>query len=373
MDGRNDLVGEFAAAFDAAEPPELDLGPRDAPVVVSLAHDEALRLPHFLDHHRALGVARFLVVDNASDDGTSELLDAQPDVVRLPSARPYRDFARVWRRLVADLWCEGRWVLFPDIDELFVHPGWPRAPLGPLLRHWEAEGREAVFAPMVDMYPDRPLREVSYAPGGSFLEACPMFDSDGYRMMVRKEEEARELSPPVLFRGGARERLFFAPRERPATALDRLLLRAVFSPRRPMRRGALRRRLDERVMRRVGPALPDAAPNMGKLPLVRWRRGLAFPRGPHRLSPRVEVAEEWGALLHFKYLDDFDAKTRHALERGQHFDGAAEYRRYDAEAARLMERGAAYAGSRRFRGVEDLEAVGLLRSSARLDAALARA
>lgn len=89
MSGWHDLADEFASAFNAAEPPEPDLGPPDAPLLVSLAHGEALRLPHSLDHHRALGFRRFLIVDNASDGGTSEFLDAQPDVVRLPSARPY--------------------------------------------------------------------------------------------------------------------------------------------------------------------------------------------------------------------------------------------------------------------------------------------
>ena len=315
-------------------------------------------------------------MDNASGDGTSELLDAQADVVRLPSARPYRDFAHVWRRLVADLWCEGRWVLFPDVDELFVHPGWPRAPLGALLRFWEAEGREAVFAPMIDMYPPGPLRDVAYEAGRPFLEACPMFDGEGYRLRPRDPADARRASPPIALRGGARERLFHEPRRRRPTALERRVAAMAFSPKRRLSSAGaspLARRLDEAVFRLLRPTIPKGAPNMTKLPLVRWRRGLAFSRGPHRLSPPVGIAEEWGALLHFKYLDDFASKTRHALERGQHFDGASEYRRYDAEAARLMEGGAAYEGSRRFGGVEDLEAAGLMRSSARLDAALARA
>jgi hypothetical protein len=42
--------------------------------------NEAARLPHFLRHHRALGVRHFLAVDNASTDATPDLLRDQPDV-----------------------------------------------------------------------------------------------------------------------------------------------------------------------------------------------------------------------------------------------------------------------------------------------------
>ena len=44
--------------------------------------DEAVRLPHFLDHYRALGVSHFLFVDNESSDGTLDLLRDAADVVR---------------------------------------------------------------------------------------------------------------------------------------------------------------------------------------------------------------------------------------------------------------------------------------------------
>jgi hypothetical protein len=39
--------------------------------------NEELRLPHFLDYHRKLGVDRFFIVDNASED---DAFAAQPDV-----------------------------------------------------------------------------------------------------------------------------------------------------------------------------------------------------------------------------------------------------------------------------------------------------
>eukprot|EP01031_Cornospumella_fuschlensis_P042141 gene42141-51456_t len=49
-------------------------------VVRAKDYTEALRLPSTLDHHRRLGVDRFLVIDNGSVDGTVDYLTSQPDV-----------------------------------------------------------------------------------------------------------------------------------------------------------------------------------------------------------------------------------------------------------------------------------------------------
>ena len=46
----------------------------------STVRNEAVRLPFWLEHHRRLGVGHFLIVDNASDDGTPAFLADQPDV-----------------------------------------------------------------------------------------------------------------------------------------------------------------------------------------------------------------------------------------------------------------------------------------------------
>ncbi len=42
--------------------------------------DERVRLPWFLHYYRAMGVRHFLMVDNASTDGSTEYLRNQPDV-----------------------------------------------------------------------------------------------------------------------------------------------------------------------------------------------------------------------------------------------------------------------------------------------------
>jgi hypothetical protein len=47
-------------------------------VVLGAMHDEAHHVESHLDHHRALAVERFWIVDHRSADGTRELLARQP-------------------------------------------------------------------------------------------------------------------------------------------------------------------------------------------------------------------------------------------------------------------------------------------------------
>ena len=70
---------------------------------------------------------------------------------------------------------------------------------------------------------------------------------------------------------------------------------------------------------------PTVATQAFKVPLVKWTTGNAFINS-HRLNP-VKLAPVTGALLHFKYFQDF-RQIDDALEHGEHYAGAAEYRRY---------------------------------------------
>ena len=168
----------FRDVFDMDAPPprpELEGGP----VAISLCHNEMLRLPDFLRHHRQIGVRHFFVVDNDSTDGSGEYLDAQPDVTRLYTRKPYQEFKATFRAWPCDHYAEGRWILEPDVDEHLIYPGWPEVPLAHLLSHWDATGSEAVFAPMVDMYADRPLAEVRHGAEARMSETYPLFDGEG--------------------------------------------------------------------------------------------------------------------------------------------------------------------------------------------------
>ncbi|MBN9672671.1 glycosyltransferase family 2 protein [Roseibium aggregatum] len=354
------------ALFDAFGTPAADglTVPGDGVVAVVLAYNEALRFPYFLEHYRVLGIRHFIVVDNASNDGTGALLAGQPDISVIRTEKPYRDYKSVWRQLICDRYLEGRWVIFPDVDELLVYPGWPELSIDGLAEYLDRDGFQALFTPMVDMYPEGPLKDLAYESGQSFAEVCPFFDGDGYRYNPLKGSHGKRYrTPPRHVFGGTRERLFHQNAKRPKNALDRLLLSTIFNLRANARRSDLGRKLDHLLFKLVKSALPSPAAVQSKIPLLKWDAGLKFSGGVHGIDRDIAVAPDWGALLHFKYLDDFRSKVAEAISRKQHTDNAGHYVDYDSQMDRLMQEGLRYPGSVRFTGPRSLIDCGLMRET----------
>ncbi|EAV43458.1 hypothetical protein SIAM614_02236 [Stappia aggregata IAM 12614] len=354
---------QLIEAFGSEMPLGLNI-PADGVVAVILAYNELLRFPYFLEYYRALGISHFLVVDNNSSDGSPEFLASQPDVQLIRTEKEYRDYKSIWRQLLCDRYLTDRWVIFPDVDELFVYPGWPEKKIDNIVQYLNAGNYAAMFCPMVDMYPAGPLRDLTYRPGQSFLEVCPWFDASGYRYNPLKGSHGKRYKTPArhVF-GGTRERLFHQNSKRTKTAFDRLLLTTVFSLRSKEPNSALGRKLDQLILKLVKNALPSPAAIQSKIPLIKWQRGYTFSGGVHGIAQQIPVAPVWGALLHFKYLDDFQRKVAEALRRRQHTDNAGHYREYDAQSSAVMEVGLLGDTSRLFQGVHSLQDCGLVRES----------
>ncbi|MDN3721452.1 glycosyltransferase family 2 protein [Roseibium salinum] len=112
--------------------------------------------PIFLDHYRSLGISNFIVVDNNSDDGTDALLEAASDVLVLRTGKPYREHKSNWRQLICDRYLNGKWVIFPDVDELFVYPRWPEVKIHELTAYLDHYGYECMFFDYGRHVPKRP-------------------------------------------------------------------------------------------------------------------------------------------------------------------------------------------------------------------------
>ena len=97
-----------------------------------------------------------------------------------------------------------------------------------------------------------------------------------------------------------------------------------------------------------------------KVPLVKWRRGYAFVTS-HRLN-RIRLASITGALLHFKYFQDFGARVQYAIDSDMHYDGSAEYRRYGELLRKDPALSMTYSGSERYHGSEDLVRLNLIKT-----------
>ena len=171
---------------------------------VIVARNERERLPHLLDHHRRLGVDRFLVIDNSSSDGSVCYLLEQADVHVLSTAASYQA-ARLgidWIERVLDEFCADTWCLILDCDELFVYPGCHVTPIGRFCEQLMGRHLSCLATMFIDLYGDGPIADTHLQQNASPLDSCSWFNGTGY---VRIPTGGRV---PRIF-GGARARLFW--------------------------------------------------------------------------------------------------------------------------------------------------------------------
>ncbi len=258
-------------------------------LLFSTLRNERVRLPYFLRYYRDLGVNHFLIVDNDSDDGSREFLETQPDVSLWTTRHSYKRsrFGVDWLNWLQMKYAHGHWALVVDPDEFFVYPFCDTRPLRALTDWLVASSIKSFSAMLLDMYPKGPFDLTPYREGQDPLEIAPYFDSGNYT--VTRNANFGNL----WIQGGPRARMFFAD-------------------------------------------LPERAPALNKVPLVKWDRQYAYVSSTHMLLPRGlnQVYDEWGGekasgcLLHAKFLDTFAHKAEEEMQRRQHYANSHEYRAY---------------------------------------------
>jgi len=322
------------------------------PVGFAPVRNEMLRVRQWLSHYRAVGIARFFVVDNGSTDGTFEFLDAQPDVFAVRSDESFlqSNTGAAWLSELHRKLPGGTWVMFADADELLVYRGWPRRPLSDLLDEVEHEGANAVFAFMLDMYPDGPLESVADAGNASLPEMAPCFDRDyAFRNPPARPWQAPYRAVEVL--GGPRLRLLSSlERERRTTWMHYLV------------RGQ---------MDRLIPATPDALlpllvrlmprqmPALAKFPLVQSGHGIDYAN-VHTIRG-ARIFRENAVLLHYKFLGDFARRVESECIRHEHYRRGTEYMMYAQILQRYGHLDLRYSGTHWFSGTEQLVELSLIR------------
>jgi hypothetical protein len=158
-------------------PNPIDRAP-DELLAVTTVRNGIFYVGSFLEHHRRLGVAHFLVLDNGSTDGTVELLCEQPDVTVFRTAVPYRTHENLMKRYMVGRHSPGKWNVFVDIDELFDYPGSDRIDLRDLLGYLTQHHYTAAIAQMLDLFPEEPLAD-SPTEVADLVSAFPSFDLSG--------------------------------------------------------------------------------------------------------------------------------------------------------------------------------------------------
>lgn len=167
----------------------------DEILAFSTIRNEILRLPWLLQYYRNLGIHRFFIVDNNSEDGSTDYLLSQKDVHLFYTIESYAD-ANVgmnWINNLLNIYAIDKWTLTIDADEIFIFPGYENINLKKLVYFLNNHGYDSLQTLMIDMYSDKPIEETIYLSGTDFLATCPYFDSEA-------------MTPD--FRGGARKRLF---------------------------------------------------------------------------------------------------------------------------------------------------------------------
>ncbi|PWJ21981.1 glycosyltransferase family 2 protein [Jannaschia seohaensis] len=309
-----------------------------APSILSMMRDEMHFLPAWLDHHRRIGVAQFVVLDDGSGDGTAELLAAQPDVVMLRSRYGYGDpadgrgplgFKRaaragvVMKDAIAQKFLWGRHALYVDADEFLLPPA--EAPdLPAILDVLRAERRPTVAASLVEFFPERlPPPGTPAAPPGDFdalLAECPYFEAHPLLRLrpFRQPQQIALAKSSVLWDRYVREKIPEA--DRPPLSRHSTL----------------------------------------KTPIVRRSR-LVWRYGSHKAN-WPPPTDRLLTVAHFVFTSALPAKIDKVLAHGGHNHGGASYKRFAALVQAMRAEDASFLTERSERYVhpDQLKAAGLM-------------
>jgi Glycosyl transferase family 2 len=316
-----------------------------------VVRNEIAKLPFFFSYYRNLGVGRFFVMDDGSDDGSREFLLDQEDCHLFHSTISYKESACCtrWQNLLSDTYGIDHWCLAVDSDELLVYPDCENISLPAFCKFLESEGSAALFAPLVDMYPDSDLSQAVCVPGTPFYDICPFFDKDYSFLETGAANEAKEL-PPVTVIGGPRMRKFY-PWQKRTDFLSKALL-------------GISIRVAKKIRFWRGDK-PHRTPALVKVPLVKWQVGC------ERLTTHVIVKPKQGtlstmrgALLHFKFFADFHNKAKSAVAAGQYHGGSQEYARYLTHLSKDPNLSFMYKGSHRYANSDSVLRAGIIRNNA---------
>lgn len=150
-------------------------------IVFSVFRNEMPRLAWFLDYYRKLGADRFVMIDNASTDGGAEFLLKNDDVIfyHTPDRFDRSGFGMRWINELVSRHGSAAWCLHVDADEALVFPGCEEeGGLEVLTTYMHANNHEALFAPMLDMFPATVAEVAETTSYTECVRAFRFFDND---------------------------------------------------------------------------------------------------------------------------------------------------------------------------------------------------
>ncbi len=241
--------------------------------------NEYLRLEGFLEYYRDLGIDKFYIVDNGSDDGkTMDYLLEQKDVELYSTVQAYSQslFGIKWVELLIRTKRLDKWNLVVDADEL-LYSDMEFDNLKDQCKALERDGFDSLYTPFLDMYSNESLNQTKYAKGSEILNTCAFYDRHFYTLF---NPYGGIMGVTNTYQGGLRSRVF---------GLKTVIL--------------------------------------NKLPLFKFHPGQKLREGLHWIDGS-NPAYGKSVLLHFKYIETFHQYVINEIARGQHWNGASEYKQY---------------------------------------------
>jgi hypothetical protein len=285
-----------------------------------VVRNASLRLPFMLDYYFSQGVDRIFVLDNDSSDDTRDIILSKKDAHLFYTKDKYAHQSS-WVDLLLRRFGIGHWCLIVDADEMLVYPHYERTTLQDLCVFLDKESFDAMDCVLLDMYTDSSLNAIEYTKGMNPLLVAPFFDRKSYttaRGPVYMSKINVIYKGPERMYGGMRKRMF---------GIDACL---------------------------------------SKFPLVKYNKSMFLSAGTHFVHG-ARAADLRGALLHFKYLNDFSARVKEEVKREAHWDNAFEYKGYLKTLNRSYDIRFCSNDSEKFRASVQLVDLGIMKSSERLD------
>ncbi len=178
-------------------------------------HNEIYFLPAFLEHYRNLGVQHFALLDDRSDDGSTEYAVAQSDVTVFQSdvrygtecswvrnGKRYTKRAMIyWRQSLLDAVGDGKWSIHADLDEFLDLPEGETLPTLAQKATQSDCVAALIWGVMIDLYPEN-LAALSGMSGDARQDFRQPWYFDGQRHLIYRKN-----TKPVAVYNGSRARL----------------------------------------------------------------------------------------------------------------------------------------------------------------------
>jgi len=220
-------------------------------------------------------VDEFVIVDNDSNDGTTDYLLEQSDVTLYHTKRSYRDAqgGMQWMNGIISQKLPDHWCIFADADEFLITPKIESRGLSNVLDFMEENGDLAMQGFMLDMHGEKYDTALKGYTGKDLLRQYPYFNNS---YLINDSIEA----PYKEIRGGIIAKVF--------QQQDRLV----------------------------------------KTPIIHTGNGIKYLSSSHVITP-AKISKMTGLFLHFKLTENFKPKIQEVLDRKQHFNAGEKYIQYD--------------------------------------------